>query len=406
LRQEVCDFNYPTQKYVRRDWVAFYADCEHEVSTVTSGCRVVLVYNLILKKGMRPHLVGHPGYPKESEMIPAEEDGAHNDEEGQRCAGDHGRDARSLKEGPVMRRYNDSGCRPDGDLVARSLVASMMLDVALDAFVKAVAAGAAAGTGRPEFYRLGFVLGHAYTESGLGWERLKGSDRVVAARLRLACRKHDLELFLCTLEARRITVPDRLPDDHGPIALSTYDGVWVTDYVGAEPSPRDRELRKRNAAGMGNPLPTCSTSPGPLEEMRDANGIWSMSQEELAGRKTMAMMRWWESSSAGNYPAIQHFSYRSTALVMWPRSAGVRARCDVRGECALRMIAKLPLDSVPVLEEIRHPDAFCWQRPSPAGADSPLSQDFDSQVLSTYLEESSEEFRLAHPFRRLKRRER
>jgi hypothetical protein len=31
------------------EWVAFYADCEHELEPVTSGYRVALVYNLIRK---------------------------------------------------------------------------------------------------------------------------------------------------------------------------------------------------------------------------------------------------------------------------------------------------------------------------------------------------------------------
>lgn len=33
-------------------WAAFYGDCEHEVSQVTSGHRVTLTYNLFLRCGL------------------------------------------------------------------------------------------------------------------------------------------------------------------------------------------------------------------------------------------------------------------------------------------------------------------------------------------------------------------
>jgi hypothetical protein len=48
-------------------WVAFYADCVHEVLTVTSGCRLVLVYNLRrLGKGRLPR---PPSYEHETAAI-------------------------------------------------------------------------------------------------------------------------------------------------------------------------------------------------------------------------------------------------------------------------------------------------------------------------------------------------
>ena len=33
-------------------WAAFYGDCEHEVSQVTSGHRITLTYNLFIRRGL------------------------------------------------------------------------------------------------------------------------------------------------------------------------------------------------------------------------------------------------------------------------------------------------------------------------------------------------------------------
>ena len=48
-------------------WAAFYADCVHEVLPVTSGCRLVLVYNLLRKgKGRLPR---PPSYERETAAL-------------------------------------------------------------------------------------------------------------------------------------------------------------------------------------------------------------------------------------------------------------------------------------------------------------------------------------------------
>lgn len=50
-------------------FAAFYADCVHEVRPVTSGCRLVLVYNLVRTGARRP--VEPPAYDAEEERIAA-----------------------------------------------------------------------------------------------------------------------------------------------------------------------------------------------------------------------------------------------------------------------------------------------------------------------------------------------
>jgi len=48
-------------------FAAFYADCVHEVSPVTTGCRLVLVYNLIRQKSGRA--IEPPAYDAEEELV-------------------------------------------------------------------------------------------------------------------------------------------------------------------------------------------------------------------------------------------------------------------------------------------------------------------------------------------------
>ncbi|MFV8326046.1 2OG-Fe(II) oxygenase [Flavobacterium sp. ZS1P14] len=49
-KTEVIDFSQPAATY-KTPFVAFYADCEHEIKPITSGFRVCLVYNLVQTKG-------------------------------------------------------------------------------------------------------------------------------------------------------------------------------------------------------------------------------------------------------------------------------------------------------------------------------------------------------------------
>ena len=44
-------FNWSTDSS-NIQWAAFYSDCEHEVSQVTSGHRITLTYNLFLRRGL------------------------------------------------------------------------------------------------------------------------------------------------------------------------------------------------------------------------------------------------------------------------------------------------------------------------------------------------------------------
>ena len=117
--------------------VAFYADCRHEVRRVTSGHRVVLTYNLVIRRrGSRP-------FPPPDQ-------------------------SRVAALSASVDRYfcTESPARWPDDPRA----------------------------GPPD--RLVVLLDHEYSERGLAWHRLKNGDAVRAAALRDVARRLDCEVFV------------------------------------------------------------------------------------------------------------------------------------------------------------------------------------------------------------------
>lgn len=115
-------------------FIAFYADCHHEVRPVKQGYRIVLTYNLIA-----------------GDAVPAAAP-ADRIEALARCL-------RKFFDTPRAPRWSgECGLEPPDRLV--------------------------------------YLLDHQYTQRGLGWNRLKNADAARAAALREAARKLDCELFL------------------------------------------------------------------------------------------------------------------------------------------------------------------------------------------------------------------
>jgi hypothetical protein len=119
-------------------FVAFYADCRHEVTPVRSGCRVTLAFNLLS-----------------------------GDEAPAQAAGPVTELAHCLTEHfttPVTPRYGGLDLDPPNRLV--------------------------------------YLLDHEYTERGLKWNRLKGVDRERAALLRAAAERAGCEAVLALAEVK------------------------------------------------------------------------------------------------------------------------------------------------------------------------------------------------------------
>ncbi|MGH2914775.1 MAG: 2OG-Fe(II) oxygenase, partial [Solirubrobacteraceae bacterium] len=119
-------------------FVAFYADCRHEVKPVTSGHRIVLTYNLLLRRDS---------------------------------------DAADLPDAP-----------PEAVHALEALLA--------EHFSAPAPGWRENPRGNPPS-RLVYLLDHEYTERGLGWERLKGHDVGRASTLRWAAVDADCDAVLC-----------------------------------------------------------------------------------------------------------------------------------------------------------------------------------------------------------------
>lgn len=137
--REVC-LDLACEESAEVGFAAFYADCQHEVLPVTSGCRLVLIYNLV-RQG--------PGLPPEAPAY----------------------DGEQQRIGDLLRRW-------------------------------AKAVNTAAPETDPSGYpldKLVYPLEHAYTPAEIGFARLKNADAAMATVLAAAARSAACELYLALL---------------------------------------------------------------------------------------------------------------------------------------------------------------------------------------------------------------
>jgi hypothetical protein len=130
-------------------FLAFYADCQHEVRPVKEGYRVVLTYNLMLDDGAAVQCVPNPEPPSVTADRLAEA-------------------LREHFETPLPPRRSWDQDAPPSD--------------------------------PPK--RLAVLLDHQYTERGLGWQRLKGADTTRVAVLRSAAEGYGCEMVLALVEVQ------------------------------------------------------------------------------------------------------------------------------------------------------------------------------------------------------------
>ncbi|KAB8224116.1 hypothetical protein BDV33DRAFT_227489 [Aspergillus novoparasiticus] len=144
-------------------WAAWYADVTHEVKPVTSGYRVVLIYNLI----HRPSAALLESRGSSTENITRLLDSW----------------ARAAEVGPIQ--YLDGWNNRIDDTCPPALI---------------------------------YVLGHQYTNAALSFSRLKGVDQCRFAELRGACQRAGFDIFLANIEKKEVGAVE----DDG----SFYDGSY------------------------------------------------------------------------------------------------------------------------------------------------------------------------------------
>ncbi|MGW5152047.1 2OG-Fe(II) oxygenase [Rhodococcus koreensis] len=259
-------------------FVAFYADCRHEVRPVRSGHRVVLTYNLMLDDNSlaRPT----PGV-----------DAALTD-----LLREHFRT-------PIRSRWRDT----DGEAPNR----------------------------------LVYLLDHQYTERGLSWTRLKGDDAVRAAALRVAADRADCDIAVgladvhetwsCTDEdwdgwhyRNRWTDPDDTdPDD---------EDEWVDN----PPDPDAYELSELLDSGIT--VDSCIDPSGAAAEPLVAR----VDDTEVCATTPSAQLEPYESEYEGymgNYGNTMDRWYRRAAVLIWPRDRAFEVHAEASPVWALTTLA-------------------------------------------------------------------
>lgn len=263
----------------RLTFVAFYADCRHEVLPIKQGYRVVLTYNLIVE-----------GNATVAAAPTADiKDLAHAVQE--------------FFTLPIQPRW-------DGDLSARH---------------------------PPD--RLVYLLDHEYTQGGLQWNRLKSADAQRAAALRTVARNLDCEIFLALADVHETwsceeeytgyaRYGDRFDgeDDDGDESEDEEPTGELSDLNQTELLESDVELRHWLGTG------------GRWEAVAAR-----VDAAELCFTKPSAELEPFESEHEGymgNYGNTVEHWYHRAAVVLWPRERTFVIRAKASPQWGIAEVAK------------------------------------------------------------------
>ena len=265
-------------------FVAFYADCRHEVRPVRSGFRIVLTYNLILAETAAAEATT-------AELEPAKVDALASR-------------LREHFETPLPAHRFERGT-PDAP-------------------------------GRKPPSRLVYLLDHQYTERGLAWHRLKGNDATRAAALRAAAERSDCELVLALAEVHETwSCMEPGWDDRSYRRQRFWERDEDDDWIEEDPvtdDPNDYELDELVDWGI-----TLKRWVDP--SAKDSTPIVThVSDEEVCDTTPSSALKPYASEFEGymgNYGNTMDRWYRRAAVVVWPRRHAFAVRAEASPKWAL-----------------------------------------------------------------------
>jgi hypothetical protein len=267
-------------------FVAFYADCEHEVRPVTEGYRITLTYNLVV--------VGAAVAVPDSTVVPAVSD--------------------RLREHfttPLPARWvkNTSDRHPPNRLV--------------------------------------FLLDHEYTERGFRWDRLKGEDAERAAVLLAAAERAECVPMLALAEIQETRDVEEFDRSyrHRRWDYDYDDTPPVSDALGELLASEislacwlDRDGHRADTiVGEVTDDEVCAATP--TSELRPYNSEY----EGYMGNYGNTMDRWYRRAAIVVWPRDKDFAVRAAASAGWA-SAELerRLRTDGADECRALVESMLP----------------------------------------------------------------
>jgi 2-oxoglutarate-Fe(II)-dependent oxygenase superfamily protein len=274
----------------RLSFVAFYADCRHEVRPVQKGYRITLTYNLILAGGKSADAAG-AAEPAVVESLA-------------QCLREH-------FETPLpSRRWRDEGAPAEPPS------------------------------------RLVYLLDHEYTEHGLAWPRLKGDDAARAAALKAAAERCGCELVLALADVHE-TWSCMEPGWDEP--WRGRHRSWRFDEDEDDEEPRDDagdgDAGDADAYELGDFIDGEIT----LTHWIDQAGKKAMplvsrvSGDEVCCSTPSSELRPYASEYEGymgNYGNTMDRWYRRAALVVWPRERGFAVRAEASPAWALQTLER------------------------------------------------------------------
>jgi hypothetical protein len=281
-------FQTSTAPLDKLTFIAFYADCHHEVKTVKDGYRLALTYNLILENPSKK--VGQP------------------------------------------KRNN------------KSLSSAAVIENLCTYFTQKNNADAISSYRRNTPPIWVYLLDHSYTQKGLAWSHLKNGDRLRAAALREAAEVLDLEIHMALADVKETwdcefsydnyrshRYHDEY-DDNEEAEADTKDDAQVTDLITSETTLRywlDREGRplKYGECYISNHQ-ICWTK---------ASDAFKPFQSEYEG---------W----MGNYGNTMDRWYHRAAIILWRKSDQYAALFSLDSEIVIRELVQLSKKSSQALQ--------------------------------------------------------
>lgn len=273
-------------------FVAFYADCRHEVRPVQEGYRVVLTYNLMLDDNGAGT---HPGNAEtEPETVEALVESL-----------------REHFETPLPPRWSWQKDTPQ----------------------------------REHPNRLVYLLDHQYTERGLGWKRLKGNDAARSAALRAPAERCDCELVLALADVHETWSclepgwNDRWYGRHGSWRRNE-DDEWYDDDPPTAPAVDDPDAYELQDLVSGDIRLTRWI--GPSGEQA-ASIVTDVDNEEVCATTQSSDLEAYASEYEGymgNWGNTMDRWYRRAAIVLWPCRRAFAVRAEASPAWALRELRK------------------------------------------------------------------
>jgi 2OG-Fe(II) oxygenase superfamily len=250
--------------------VAFYADCRHEVTPVRSGYRITLTFNLLADT-----------------EAPAQPDGPVT--ELTRCLTEH-------FTTPATPRYG-----------------GRELD-------------------RPN--RLVYLLDHEYTQRGLDWNRLKGTDAERATLLRAAAAGAGCEAVLALAEVKETW--DAWSEDDDPWDDDYYDDEDEDEDIPEDPAEVDYQLNE-----LIDDEITLGWWTGPDGAGGEPIGLYVPDFEVCATTPSADLVPFQSEYEGymGNYGNTLDRWYRRAAVVVWPRDRAFAARAEAGSQWALHELS-------------------------------------------------------------------